>query len=120
MLIVLAPVDTYSQLFRRMHQYCVEARNQSGAITFISFYVKAIHSSYLAANRGSGRYAELMLYVGVNPDKMTAAVLDDLVTKLDDLCIQHGGLRYMHSKTGKDPARLKKIDPNYRYADPAP
>jgi hypothetical protein len=118
MLIVLAPVDSYSELFRRMHEYCAEVRDNAGAITFISFYVKAIDSPYLSAQSGSGRFAELMLYVGVNSKKMTGTVLDDLVSKLDDLCIAHRGLRYMHSKTSKDPQRLARIDPNNLYPVP--
>ncbi|MEX2490419.1 MAG: FAD-binding oxidoreductase [Nitrospirales bacterium] len=115
MLIVLAPSGTYSAMFRAMYAVCLESRRQHGAITFISFYVKAISSEYLAAGNGSGQFAELMLYLGIDPQRMTPRILDDMVLRIDNLCIEKGALRYMHSKTSKDAERLRRIDPNYLY-----
>jgi len=34
---------------------------------------------------------------------------------MDDLCIEHGAFRYMHTKTVKDPQRRRLIDPNAAY-----
>lgn len=114
MLIALAPTETYSEMFRGMYQICLEARARHRAITFISFYVKAIQSEYLAAASNSGKFAELMMYIGVVPERMTPQILDEIVSRIDDLCIQNGALRYMHSKTSKD-ERLRHLDPNLRY-----
>lgn len=40
-------------------------------------------------------------------------LLEDVVSDLDDLCIEHGAFRYMHTKTVNDKRRLS-IDPNIR------
>lgn len=117
MLVVLAPVESYAILFRRLYDLFEEVRRNERAITFIAFYVKAIHSPYLARKNGSGRYAELMPYLGVVPERMTEALLESMVSRIDDLCIEHGALRYMHTKTVKD-ERRQKIDPNFLYSEP--
>ncbi len=38
---------------------------------------------------------------------------------MDELCIHYNAFRYMHTKTTKDPARRRRIDPNAMYAVPA-
>jgi hypothetical protein len=113
MFIVLAPVGRFTTLFHRIHALFTEVRKRTGAFTFVSIYVKAIHSPYLAVGN-DGRYSELMVYCGIRPDKLTRAVLDDTVSRLDDLVIEEGALRYMHSKTVADPERRARIDPNQR------
>lgn len=115
MFIVLAPTSHFATLFHRLYGLCCEYRKQTGCFTFVTVYVKAIHSRYLAAG-GDGRYSELMFYCGVKPEAMTEDVLTGLVSRMDDICIEAGALRYMHSKTVKDPERRRKIDPNARYA----
>ncbi len=118
MLIVLAPVEKFGTLFRQMYDLCLEQRQQHHGLTFISFYVKAIRSEYLARGDQKQSFCELMLYLGVDPKTMTDARLDELVSRIDDLCIEHGAFRYMHTRTVKDPERRKRIDPNAAYARP--
>jgi hypothetical protein len=115
MLVVLAPVDKYSMLFRVIHDICKEYREKHECFTFISFYVKAIKSEYLKPANGTGKYSELMLYLGLRPERMTEPLLNEVVSKIDDLCVANGALRYMHTKTVKDEARRKKVDPNSLY-----
>ncbi len=115
MLIVLAPVESYAELFRSLYEICLDARKNHGAISFISFYVKAIKSDYLRIRNDSGKFAELMLYLGVRPEQMTNEILNEMVSSIDALCIKHEALRYMHTKTSKDRDILQKIDPNYLY-----
>ena len=91
-------------------------RADHDCFTFISVYVKSITSTYLAQGGGNKQFCELMFYCGMNARGMNAETLEDLVTRLDDICIRHGGFRYMHSRTSKDPARREKIDPNMYYA----
>jgi hypothetical protein len=115
MLIALAPVTAFSTLFRALYQLCLSCRTRTGAITFITVYVKAIQSPYLQRASGRDRHCELMLYLGLDPARMTDAVLGDLVSQMDDLCITHGAFRYMHSKTVKD-QRRQLVDPNAVHA----
>lgn len=114
MFIVLAPKAAYADIFRQLYEICLNVRARHEALTFVSIYVKAIKSPYLKRATGEASYAELMLYLGINPDRMTPAVLEETVEQIDDLCISHGALRYMHSRTVKDEKRLAKIDPNRR------
>jgi len=111
MFIVLAPVEEYAGLFSRLYELFRAVRAESGCFTFISIYVKAIRSAYLSF-RNEGRFSELMFYCGVRPEKLTGAVLEELVSKIDDACIEVGALRYMHSKTVSDAERRRQIDPN--------
>ncbi len=50
--------------------------------------------------------------LGINPDQMNEQVLDQLVNELDNICIETGSFRYMHSRTTKDPDQRTFIDPN--------
>lgn len=120
MLITLAPLERYADLFRDSYALTREFRERYGCFTFISVYVKSIKSPYLQRARGGGedRFCEQMFYLGINPKGMTEAVMDELVSRFDDICIKHGGFRYMHSKTVKDPARRRLIDPNAAFALP--
>jgi hypothetical protein len=116
MFIVLGPVDKYEILFRTLYQLCIRYRRDHKCFTMISIYVKSIRSPYLSKGQDR-RFCELMLYVGVNPEGMTEKVLESLVSEIDNTCIEYGALRYMHSKTVKDPERVRRIDPNALYAD---
>ena len=115
MLIALAPAESYARLFRALYQLCLGVRATTGALTFISIYVKAISSPYLTRASKTDRHCELMLYLGLDPARMTDAVLTDMVSQMDDLCIAHGAFRYMHSKTVKD-QRRQLVDPNAVHA----
>ncbi|WP_326642341.1 FAD-binding oxidoreductase [Streptosporangium sp. NBC_01755] len=119
MLVALAPAERYESLFRQLYEAAVEERRASGGITFISVYVKAIRSAYLSRGDETKRHCELMLYVGVNPEQMTEKILERLVDRVDDIVIDHGGFRYMHSRTSSDPERRRLLDPNARYAEHA-
>lgn len=114
MLIVLGPLDAYGALFRELMELCREARARHECFTFISVYVKSITSPYLGGD-GDQRFCELMFYNGIDPEHMTPEVLDEVVSRFDDICIAHGAFRYMHSKTVKDEERRRLIDPNARY-----
>ena len=48
---------------------------------------------------------------------MNRQILVDLVSAIDDLCIEYGSYRYMHTMTVKDPDRRSRIDPNASYAE---
>lgn len=117
MFIVLAPLDAYEELFRASYDLMREFRDQHNCFTFISVYVKAITSSYLAQGRENDRFCELMFYCGMAQGGTEPAILESLVHRLDDLVIKHAGYRYMHSLTSKDPHRRRKVDPNMHYVD---
>jgi hypothetical protein len=115
MLIALVPADQYSQVFRAFYQLCLSVRASTGALTSIALYVKPIRSPYLKRASNIDRHCELTLYLGLDPERMTGAILDDMVSQIDDVCIAHGAFRYMHSKTVKD-QRRQQIDPNAVHA----
>jgi hypothetical protein len=92
----------------------LDYRERYGCFSFVSVYVKSIKSPFLANGRAKDRYSEMMFFNGIT-EKMTPEILEELAIKLDDLTIEHGGFRYMHTKTSKDPERLRKIDPNAQY-----
>ena len=115
MFIVLAPLDAYEELFRASYDLMREFRDQHECFTFISVYVKAITSPYLAQGGENDRFCELMFYCGMAEGGLERATLDNLVLRLDDLVIAHAGFRYMHSLTSKDPGRRDKVDPNMHY-----
>jgi hypothetical protein len=116
MFVVLAPVDRYESLFHQLNELAVAERRRSGAVTFISIYVKSIRSGYLGGGDPTARHCEIMLYLGVRPEKMTSGVLDRLVNRIDQLVAQAGAFRYMHSLTSADATLRQKVDPNSRYA----
>jgi FAD binding domain len=115
MLIVLAPLERYSELFRDSLDLMVEYRQKTKCFTFISVYVKSIKSDYLSHGTEQKRFCELMFYMGINNKHMTDALLDEIVSDFDDVVIKHRGYRYMHSRTVKD-ARRALVDPNAFYA----
>lgn len=110
MFIALAPENNYETFFRALYQVCLSYRAKHKCFTFVSIYVKAIHSEYLGAIDGK-RHCELMLFLGLDADHMTPELLEAFVSDVDDLCIAHDAYRYMHSRTVKD-ARRSLIDPN--------
>jgi hypothetical protein len=116
MLIVLAPMESYETLFRGLYDLCRRERDQAASITFISVYVKAIHSDYLAQDSPGRQFCELMLFLGLDPEKMTEQRLSAFVEEMDDQTIAARGFRYMHSRTTRDPQRRALVDPNTHYA----
>jgi hypothetical protein len=124
MFVVLAPVDRYESLFYSLNELCVNERRRTKAITFISVYVKSIRSRYLTGPQAWGlsgpqtqpnRYCELMLYLGLRPEKMTPDVLARILKAVDDICLANGAFRYLHSLTSTEPSKLAKLDPNAQY-----
>ena len=114
MFIILAPLDDYDELFHKGYNMMLDYRERYGCFSFVSVYVKSIKSPYLANGRAKDQYSEMMFFNGVT-EKMTPEILEELAIRLDDLTIEHGGFRYMHTKTSKDPERRRKIDPNAQY-----
>jgi hypothetical protein len=118
-------------MFEALHELCIEFRNR-GCLSFIALYVKGIKSKYLSlalakkdekdekdekGEKGEEnvRCCEILLYLGVKPEKMTDDALAELVERIDALCKEKGAMRYMHTRTvgPKHPAR-EAIDPNAR------
>lgn len=115
MFIILAPIDRYEVLFKHTYELMLDFRSQHDCFTFVSVYVKSIKSEYLAQGGPDKQFCELMFYCGMAEGGMNPEVLEDLVEKLDDICIDNRGFRYMHSRTSKDPARRERVDPNAYY-----
>jgi len=114
-LVVLAPVDRYETLFHQLYEICRTERRRTGAITFIAVYVKSVLSDYLSGGEPNRRYCEVLLELGLHPERMTANALKRLVGRIDDATLANGGLRYLHSLASDDPAKRERLDPNSRY-----
>ncbi|MGH4021352.1 MAG: FAD-binding oxidoreductase [Pseudonocardiaceae bacterium] len=112
-LVVIARVGHYEALCRRLLDLMRDYRDRHQCFTVITLYVKGIRSEYLSGgNPDDAGWLELLFYLGINPDRMSEQVLDQLVNELDDICIETGSFRYMHSRTTKDPERRALVDPN--------
>jgi hypothetical protein len=115
-LVVLAPHDRYVEVARRLFDLLVDYRDRFRCMTFVALYVKSIRSAYLGHGEPAG-FCELLFDIGIDHRGMTDVVLDALVEEIDDACIEMGAFRYLHSKTTKDPAKRRLLDPNTYYAD---
>ncbi len=104
------------EIARRLFDLLVDYRERFRCMTFVALYVKSIRSAYLGHGEPAG-FCELLFDVGIDHRGMTDVVLDALVEEMDDACIEMGAFRYLHSKTTKDPAKRRLIDPNTFYAD---
>lgn len=124
--ILLPKVDEgYRDLFREAHDFMIDVRERHDCFTYIAIYLKGIDSPYLARDEPGRRYVEFLFVVG-QTEKMNDEILEEVAAGLDDICIRHGGLRYMHTRTSKDPLRFRLVNPNtywaeqYEAAGPAP
>lgn len=115
-LAVLAPMGTYAELFRKLHEISTRYRDQHACLTSISLYVVGLKSEWLAAGTGE-RYCDLLLYLGVSPDKLPSGLLEELVKEIDEACIEHRAFRYMHSRTSKAAELRNRIDANQRHIE---
>jgi hypothetical protein len=116
MFIILAPLPAFETLFQSAYNLMLEFRDRYRCFTFLSVYVKSIHSPYLAQNGPDDRFCELMFYNGIDNSGMTPAVTEELVNRFDDIVIANHGFRYMHSLTSDDPERRRLVDPNVYYS----
>ena len=112
-LVAIAPMRSFDVVCRRLHDLLRGYRKRHGCFTVITLYVKGIGSDYMRRARPDDeRWAEILFYVAINPKKLTEDLLDRIATDMDDVCIEEGAYRYMHSRTSRDPARLRRVDPN--------
>jgi hypothetical protein len=119
--VVLAPAERYETLFYQLYELFTTERERSRAMTFIALYVKAVRSAYLSGTQTGEPplpYCELLVQVGIRPERMTPGVLERLVSRIDRLTIAAGGWRYLHSLTSSDPDIREQVDPNSRYTTP--
>ena len=116
-LVALPPVEQYAALSRRLFDLLVGYRERYQCLTFVALYVKGIRSAYLGHGDPDARFCEVLFDVGIDPDKLTDELLDQLVEEFDDICVEHGSWRYMHSRTTRDPEKRRAVDPNTFYAE---
>lgn len=112
MLITLVPLSVYESLVGKLWELVTGFRHRHGCFTFLSCYVKGISSPYL----GGERFAEVTYLLGIRQGAFPDSLLTTLVEQFDELVIEHGALRYMHTRTIADPERRALIDPNLRHA----
>jgi hypothetical protein len=124
MLIVLTPAEHYAVMFRRLSDLCRRYRDSWRCLTFFFIYVKGIRSRYLGKASGDENrpFSELVLYLGVVPENLRP-VLDEMVAEIDQLCLEHGAFRYMHTRTSHSARTTRRafragatVDPNEAHA----
>jgi len=120
-LAVIMRENDYVALSTRIFELLRGYRKRHGCFGVISAYVKGIRSPYLSkGDPADERWAETVFYVGTVPAKLPPSLLDQVAADMDDVCIEAGAYRYMHTRTSRDPERLARIDPNAAYAGPRP
>lgn len=118
MLIVLVPLQHYHSLFHRIWALLAGYRERNRCFTIMSAYVKGIRSAYLAAGGDDDQFCELNFTVGIDLEALTEPLFEEVLSKFDDICIEHDAFRYMHTRTVKDPERRRLLDPNSAYSEP--
>jgi FAD/FMN-containing dehydrogenase len=117
-LVAIAPHARLDEVCRRLMALLQRYRTSHNCFSVLTLYLKGIRSAYLAAGTpGNDRWAEVLFYVAIRPEHMTDALLTEIVEQFDDVCIDCGAFRYMHSRTTRDPARQKLLDPHTLYSD---
>jgi FAD/FMN-containing dehydrogenase len=116
MFITIAPAEAAAEVARGMLEACAAAR-RAGAIGPLTLYFKPIRSAYLSGDQDGVRHAEITVTATVDPARMTERVLSTVVERIDDVALAHGAFRYLHTRTGSDPHRRRRLDPNARYGD---
>ncbi len=115
-LVAIARQSQMEEVSRRLLDLLRRHREESGCFSVLTLYLKGIRSAHLAAGRpGDDRWVEVLFYVAIRPEKMTEARLERIVEEFDDVCLETGSYRYMHSKTTKDPVRRRRLDPHTLY-----
>ena len=118
-IVVLSPLDAYEQVFHRVWALMTDFRRRHECFTFLSSYVKGIKSPYLSRGQDDRMFSEMIFLPGINTERMTRGLLDELIETIDDICVEEGAFRYMHTKTTRDPAKIEKLDPNAWWASRA-
>jgi hypothetical protein len=110
-------VAAYAELSRRLFDLLVGYRERHQCLTFVALYVKGIRSAHLGHGDPDARFCEVLFDVGIDPARLTDELLERLVEEFDDICVELGSWRYMHSRTTRDPGKRRAVDPNTYYAD---
>lgn len=118
-LVAIARQADMEAVSRRLLDLLRRHRDEHGCFSVLTLYLKGIRSPYLAAGRPhDDRWVEVLFYVAIKPERMTPELMDQIVEEFDDVCVETGTYRYMHSKTTKDPVRRKLLDPHTLYEGP--
>jgi hypothetical protein len=117
-LVAIAPQARLDEVCRRLMALLRRYRQEHGCFSILTLYLKGIKSAYLAAGRPDNeRWAEVLFFVAIRPERLPDALLEEIVEEFDEVCAETGSYRYMHSKTTKDPTRQKRLDPHTLYED---
>jgi len=116
-LVAFAPIESLEGVFAGMYGAALELRARTGELTSFSIQLKGIRSDFLAPGEPDQVYVEIMLVAGVKATPQAAGVLRELASAVDDVCLELGAYRYMHTLVSKhEPAELRRLDPAGRYA----
>ena len=115
LLVALAPVESAPAVFTAMLDAALDVRDRGSAITFVSIHLKGIRSDYLSGDAPGRVWVELLMVVGVDGHPSSPDAVTGLADRVDAICLEHGGLRYMHTLTRGG----SRLDPHDRYAPAA-
>jgi hypothetical protein len=115
-LVAIARQRQLDEVCRRLLQLLQRYRDEHGCFTVITLYLKGIRSEYLSqGDPEDEQWVEVLFYVAISPGKLPDTLLDRLVGEFDEICVDTGSYRYMHSKTSNNPQIRSRIDPNTAY-----
>ena len=115
-LVAIARQSRLDEVCRRLLALLQRYRAAHGCFSVLTLYLKGIRSTYLAAGRADDdRWVEVLFYVAIKSDRFPPALLDQVVEEFDDICLDTGSYRYMHSRTTRDPGKRRRLDPNAAY-----
>lgn len=95
LLVALAPVGSAAPVFTGMLEAALELRDRESVVTFATIHLKGVRSPRLDV---TGRpWVELLMVVGLDPHWMSDDAVQRLADRVDDVCTEHGALRYLHT-----------------------
>ncbi len=116
-LVAICRQSRLDEVCRRLLDLLREYREQHRCFSVITLYLKGIRSEYLSqGDPNDERWVEVLFFVAINRGRLPDPLLERLVGEFDQICLDTGSYRYMHSKTSKDPGVRTRIDPNSAYS----
>lgn len=117
--ITWVPLESWREVASQQFELVTGLRGEHGCFSFITLDIRQIRSPYLAHGGAEDRFVEILFFVGIKPSRLTPAVVEDLVQRMDEGCAAHGAYRYMHTLTVRDEALRRQIDANTYWAERA-
>lgn len=120
-MVAIARLSRLEETCRRLLGVLSRYREDEGCFTALALFVQGIKSPILARRSPSeARWAEVFFNINIRPERMTEPLMNRIAAEFDDVCIDTGSFRYMYTRTSRDPARQKLVDPHTLFENGEP